>query len=172
MESLFSSLGIEWKMLLAQIINFGILAFVLTKLVYKPLMKALEDREQTIKKISEDSSKVDEVLREAEEKQNTILEEARKHGEKINKESETSASNLKKSILDEAKADAERIIKTGQKKLEEDQQKFYAGLKTELVGLVNAGIEQTVSKYIDKDAETKLKQEALSKALEASSKMR
>lgn len=152
-------------MLLAQVINFGILVFVLTKLVYKPLMKAVDDRERTIKKISADSSKVDEVLKDAELKQEEILKEARTRGEKILKESEASAATLKKDILESAKKDAEKIISNGQKKLEEDQQKFYAGLKQELVGLVSAGIEQTVGKYIDKDAEMKLKEEALAKAL-------
>jgi F-type H+-transporting ATPase subunit b len=59
---ILSSLGVHWTSLLAQIVNFGILAFVLTKLVYKPLIKSLEDREQVIKQIGENSQKTESLL--------------------------------------------------------------------------------------------------------------
>lgn len=165
MESLFSSLGIEWGKLIAQMVNFAILAFVLTKLVYNPLLKALEDREKTIKKISDDSSSSEKTLEEARIKQEEILNEARKQSANIIKESENQASSLRQSLLEQAKKDADKIIIEGEKRLIEEKDKFYADLRNELVGLVSTGIEKTVGGYITKEAETKLKEEALSHAL-------
>lgn len=162
---IISSLGVHWTSLLAQFINFGILAFVLTKLVYKPLMKALEDREQVIKQIGENSQKTESLLEDAKEKQEIVLAEARKHADKIIKEAEVASKTLRENLLSEAKKDADKLIKEGTRKLQEDQDKFYANLKKELVELVSLGIEKTVGKYITADAQSKLKEEALSSAL-------
>ncbi len=152
-------------MLLAQVINFAILAFVLTKLVYKPLIGALEEREATVKKISENNSSAENLLEEARTKQEEILRDARASTQKMMKQSEDAAEARAKTILDAARKDAEKIIADGAKKLDEEQKKFYSNLKAELAGLVSAGIESTVGKYITKDAEAKLKDEALAKAL-------
>jgi F-type H+-transporting ATPase subunit b len=162
---IISSLGVHWTSLLAQFINFGILFFVLTKLVYKPMMKALNDREQVIKQIGENSQKTESLLQDAEEKQEAVLAEARKHADKIIKEAESASKTLRENLLSEAKKDAEKLMKEGARKLAEDQDKFYANLKKELVELISLGVEKTVGKYITPEAQSKLKEEALSSAL-------
>ena len=35
------ALGLDWKLLVAQMVNFGLLFFVLKKVLYKPLIKAI-----------------------------------------------------------------------------------------------------------------------------------
>ena len=42
MEQLFEAFGIDWKLLLAQAINFGVLFLVLSYLLYKPVLSTLE----------------------------------------------------------------------------------------------------------------------------------
>jgi F0F1-type ATP synthase membrane subunit b/b' len=43
-----SKLGIDWRMLIAQLISFSIVFFVLWKLAYKPIFNMLEIRRQKI----------------------------------------------------------------------------------------------------------------------------
>lgn len=50
MEALFATFGIEWKLLLIQAVNFGIVLVVLSIFLFKPLMKVLEERKQVIAK--------------------------------------------------------------------------------------------------------------------------
>jgi len=57
METL-SSLGIDLKILLAQLVNFGILIFLLSKFLYKPVLKMLDQRK---KKIAESIKKAEEI---------------------------------------------------------------------------------------------------------------
>lgn len=45
---LLNALGIDWKILLAQFVNFAVLVFVLWKFAYKPIFKFLEDRKNKI----------------------------------------------------------------------------------------------------------------------------
>lgn len=125
-------------------------------------MKSLEDREKVIKKLSEDSSKATNLAEESALKQKEILDEARKEAGKIIKSAEASSETLRKSLTDEAKKESEKIIKEGERKIREEQDKFYAGLKEELAGLVATGIEKTIGKYVTKEINHKLTEEALS----------
>ena len=57
MEALHN-LGIDFKVIIAQIINFGILVFTLVHFLYRPILKALDDRK---KKISDSLDKAKEI---------------------------------------------------------------------------------------------------------------
>ena len=48
MSELLSQLGIDPKLLLSQGVNFGLVIIILTFLVYKPLVKILNERKQKI----------------------------------------------------------------------------------------------------------------------------
>ena len=77
MAELLHSLGIEWPILVAQIINFAILLAVLGKFVYKPVMKMLDKRraETAQALLSEEQSA--QKLASAEADKESILSEAR-----------------------------------------------------------------------------------------------
>mgnify|MGYP001588456271 CR=1 FL=1 len=61
---LISKLGIDWKLLVAQIVNFFILLFVLYKFAYKPVLEMLEKRSKTIEKGIHDAKASEERLKE------------------------------------------------------------------------------------------------------------
>ena len=46
----FAKLGIDWKLLIAQAVNFGILFLVLRRFAYKPMLDFLENRSAQIDK--------------------------------------------------------------------------------------------------------------------------
>ncbi len=52
---LLQTLGIDVKLLLAQIVNFAILLFVLWKVAYKPLLTLMKERSQRIEKSLDDA---------------------------------------------------------------------------------------------------------------------
>jgi F-type H+-transporting ATPase subunit b len=86
MSGLLSSLGIEWKSLVAQLINFGILVFVLWKLVYKPILKVLDERAQMAKDAAEKSNSIESKLEEMRLREEEVLVKARLAGEKLVKD--------------------------------------------------------------------------------------
>jgi F-type H+-transporting ATPase subunit b len=160
MESLIHSFGIEWKLIIAQVINFGILAFVLFKLVYKPLLKVLDERETMVKDAQEKSSSIESKMDEIKALEEKVLSEARVHSQKLIKDAEASALNLKNKLSEEAHASAEKIVKEAQNKLAADQSKRDEELKKEIKNIVAGAIEATVGKYIDENAKSKLADEA------------
>lgn len=119
------ALGINWKILIGQLINFAILFFLLKKFAFKPFLNILERRktkiEEGIKKSEEAEKSLqkikglwEEVKKNAEEKARNILRESEAKAAVIKDGILVSAANEKTRILEEAKLIAKNEI-TAQK---------------------------------------------------------
>ena len=75
---LIDKLGIDLKLLIAQIVNFVILLVILTKLIYKPLLKLLDDRKKMIAKTVDDSKRIEDRLAAIEADRDKVLANASK----------------------------------------------------------------------------------------------
>lgn len=162
---ILSSLGIEWKLLVAQIVNFGILVFVLYKLVYKPLLKVLDERTKMVKDAADKSSSIDSKLDEIKALEESTLAESRKRGAEIIKETEASALALKGRLEKEAADAAAKVIREAEVRMKAEQEKIHSELKKEMKEIVASAIEATVGKYLNADAKHKLAEEASGEAL-------
>jgi F-type H+-transporting ATPase subunit b len=162
---LLTSLGIEWKLLVAQIINFGILVFVLYKLVYRPLLKVLDERSQMVQDAKDKSSSVDAKLDEIKALEESTLAESRKRGAEIIKETEAAALVLKARLEKDAAEAATKVVREAEVRMKAEQEKMNASLKSEIKEIVASAIESTVGKYLDAGAKHKLAEEASSEAL-------
>ena len=81
MEELIQTFHIDWKLLIAQLINFAIVLFVLWKFAIKPLSKTMDKRTNDIEKSIDDAKKIEENLQC--EIFDVCLEEAQKKKHKI-----------------------------------------------------------------------------------------
>lgn len=162
---IFSSLGVEWKLLVAQIINFGVLMFVLFKLVYKPLLKVLDERAQAAKDTAEKSSSIESRLEEIKALEEATLAETRKRGQEILRETEASALSLKARLEKEATEAAAKVVREAEARMRTENDKLHAEIKQEMKEIVAGAIESTVGKYLDASARAKLAEEASNEAL-------
>ncbi|MES2060108.1 MAG: hypothetical protein V4438_03695 [Patescibacteria group bacterium] len=165
MESLLQSFGIEWKLLIAQAINFAILAFVLWKLVYKPILKVLDERAAGAKEAAEKSSSIESKLEEIKALEEATLAESRKRGAEIIKQTEAAALVLKAKLEKDAAESASKVIREAEARMKSEQDKIHAELKGEMKEIVAAAIEATVGKYLNADSKSKLAEEASKEAL-------
>lgn len=102
--------GVEWQLLLAQIVNFLIIFYLLKRFLYKPLFNLLKKRETAIK---EGLSKADEskkALEEALEKEKKIIKDAHDTAKKIVQEAKEQAEVVAKEIEEKAKKQADNMI--------------------------------------------------------------
>ncbi len=70
-------LGIDPVMLVTQIINFAILAFILTKFLYKPILKLLDERQKKIAEGLELSQKMKLKEEEIQKEKEPVLHKAK-----------------------------------------------------------------------------------------------
>ena len=83
MSELLNKLGIDYKLLIAQIINFLVLLFVLWKFAYGPILAILEKRQKKIEKGLADAEAAEKRLEESEKKQKEVLRKARTEAKEI-----------------------------------------------------------------------------------------
>ena len=151
-------------LLIAQIINFAILAFVLTKFLYKPIMKMLDDRKNRIAEDLEKSKTLEMKIVEAGTAKEDLLAEARRQGEKMIKQSEKNASEIKEAMVKEAGAEVSKMRDDAKRSLETDRQKTMDELKKELGSLVSLSVEKALGDVADKSVQEKLVEGALVKS--------
>jgi F-type H+-transporting ATPase subunit b len=129
-------MSIKWYQILFQIINFGILVFVLNKFLYKPIVNIIKQRN---KKIEDSIKAAEQTLKEKEKikqiKQQAV-EEAEKEVVRIVETARKGAGKTSKQIIDDAKKEAEQAVdKKFQLMLEKltEQESKITGKITDLV---------------------------------------
>jgi len=111
---IFEALGINWKILLGQVINFLLVLYLLKRFALKPFLKILGERKERIeggvknaenaeRKIQLAGEERDKILKEAREKANLILRKSEERGKEKEEEILRAAEEEKRRLLKEAK---------------------------------------------------------------------
>lgn len=156
MSELLSKLGIDWKLLIAQIVNFLILLFVLYKFTYGPILAILEKRQKKIEKGLADADEARKKLEESQEKQKEILKKARNEAKDIIEKARIQAEKLRSDIAVEAKARSEKIISDAKVEIEREKEKTIAEIKSEIGELVVAATEKIIDEKLDEKRDGEL----------------
>lgn len=160
MSELLHSLGIEWKVLIAQIINFAILLFILKKFAVAPIMRLLEKREERILRDKKLSEEIETKIINIEKSKEEILDQARKESQKLIRETEISAAKLKEELIAQAHREAEGIMERGKKSLYGERLKAEVEMRKEIGSLLAMAVEKTVGNAMDKKTHEHLIEEA------------
>src|SRR3989344_7575734 len=102
------NLGLDLKVLIAQLVNFGLLLFVMKKYLYGPLVKAIDERNKKIGTALDDGKKIEEKLLNIEKKEVELLDIARQKSKNEREEIVNIALKEKDKIDEEAKESAQR----------------------------------------------------------------
>lgn len=135
MEGLAGAFGLDWKLLLIQVVNFGILIIALRQFLYKPVMKVLAERQALVAKGVEDAEAAKVKLEGAGEEALAKVKGAEVEAEGIVASARDSASQEKARIMREAEeranaslADAEARAKEASAKALRESEKEIARL--------------------------------------------
>lgn len=116
MESLIEAFGIDLRLITIQVINFVVLAVVLSYLLYKPVLKMLNDREAKIKQGLSDAEAASLAKENAEEERKEIVQEAHKEAEEVGKRAEVYAKDKAAEIAAAAEASASERIRLAEER--------------------------------------------------------
>lgn len=107
---IFKNFGVNPVILIAQIVNFLIILFLLKKFMYKPVLDILKKREQQVKDGFKNAEEAERKLSEAEEKEKQIIHKAKESAQKIISDAKSEAEDLKTKASDEAKKETDRML--------------------------------------------------------------
>jgi F-type H+-transporting ATPase subunit b len=147
---------INWFTLVAQIINFLILLWLLNKFLYKPVLKALDERETRIASIISDAESVKlNAMKELDEysEKNVAID---KEKDSIIQASRLTAEEERIKIIDNAKNTAHLLIDKQNTLLTEERDTFYRNASDELISQIIQITEKSISDLSDIELESHL----------------
>lgn len=111
------NLGIDLKLLIAQMVNFGLLLWLLTRFLYRPIIDRIEKDEAELKEAQTLREKLERERKEFEERKIRERIELEKRVEKIIKEAKNIALDIEKETREKAEASAAETIRQTKDKL-------------------------------------------------------
>src|SRR5438067_5734057 len=102
--------GWNWKLFLSQVISFCIVAFLLYRFAYKPILAILEERRRKIEEGQLNAEKIKKELAEAEKRYQEIIAKANADAQRMIDEARESASHLSERKQQEAVTAAAQIV--------------------------------------------------------------
>jgi|ETNmetMinimDraft_20_1059909.scaffolds.fasta_scaffold47922_2 F-type H+-transporting ATPase subunit b len=155
------ALGINLPGLITQILSFLILLFVLSKLLYKPVIKMLDERAERIKESLSAAEKAKENAASSAEKIEKELISARQEGQKIIDQAKKLSEEFKDKEKSKALEEIESLIEKSKSDLEKETRVAINELRKNFSTLVLEVAEKVVDKEIDENTHTKLIEKVL-----------
>jgi F-type H+-transporting ATPase subunit b len=152
--------GFDTKIFLSQVISFIIVALVLRRFAYKPILKVLEERRQRIEEGLINSEKIKQQLAEAEQRHAEILAKANAQAQKMIDEARESAGIVAERKQQEAVAAAEQIMAKAREASAIEHERTMLELKRELGRLVVDTTAKVTGKVLTSEDQKRLQEEA------------
>ena len=149
MESIISTFHIDWKIIIAQMINFGVVFVVLYIFALKPLSKLMAERSEKISKGIDDAKINASILEKTHLEYEEMLSKAKVEANKIFQDGKKEAEAKKVLMLEEAKNEVVVIMENGKKMLEAEKVKTVEEAKKEIINLAMKATEKLISGKID-----------------------
>ena len=143
------------------IITFLILLGVLTRFAWKPLLKALETRENEISQSLEDAKKAKQELEHLSAEGDEIIAKARSEAQGIVSEGKKAAEQLTANTLNKAKEEAMANLSAAKEQIKIERDKAIVEIKGEVVNLSLSIAEKLVKKNLSKEDNKSLIDESL-----------
>jgi F-type H+-transporting ATPase subunit b len=154
-------IGINLPLLLAFVINFIILLVLLSIILYKPVLKMLDERQAKIKESMDQAEKIKEQVAKTEDDIKAQLESARKEGQRIVAQAEQIGERLKNEAKEEARHEAESLISKAQIELQRQRDKDIEELRKQFADIAILAAEKVINETLDKEKHRKLIDEVL-----------
>lgn len=156
MDSLIDTFHIDLHLIIAQMVNFAIVIFVLYKFAIKPMRKLMAERSAKIAAGLGDAKKHAELVKGAEDDYKKALAEARKEAGEIVTSAKRDAEKVREDLIAKANDDAKKVVEGGKKELEAEKEKMLADAKRELASLVVTSTEKVLGNVVDEHLKTKI----------------
>jgi F-type H+-transporting ATPase subunit b len=152
--------GWNLKLFLSQVISFVIVALLLRKFAYKPVLAVLEQRRQQIAEAQANSDKIRQQLAEAEQRHAEILAAANAQAQKMIDEARESAEHVAERKQQEAVTAAEQILAKAREASAIEHERTMTELKRELGRLVVNTTAKVTGKVLTSEDQKRLQEEA------------
>ena len=151
--------GFNTSLFISQVISFCIVAFLLKKFAYGPVLKILLERRERIEEGLKNADRIKAEVAKTEAARQEILNNANTQANKLIEEARAAAAKVQETETQKAIAAAEQIITKARQAAEADHARMIAELRKEIGGLVVKATSQVTGKILTMDDQKRLVEE-------------
>jgi len=155
-EQIARTFGVDWPHLIAQMISFSIVCFLLYRFAYGPVLRMLADRRRLIAESLANADKVKAELARTETQRKEVMAQANAQATQFIEEARAAADVLLKKETKKAIAAAEEIIVKAHQAAAQDHARMLAELKQEVGRLVVQTTSAVTGKILTKENQRRL----------------
>ena len=158
-EQIARTFGVDWPHLIAQMISFSIVCFLLYRFAYRPVLRMLADRRRLIAESLANADKVKAELARTETQRQEVMVQANAQATQFIEEARAAADVLLKKETKKAMATAEEIIVKAHQAAAQDHARMLAELKQEVGRLVVQTTSAVTGKILTPEDQRRLAEE-------------
>ena len=128
--------GVNWQLFISQLIAFIVVALVLKKFAYKPVLDMLDQRRERIAQAEANAEKIQAELAETQAERDKVLAEANQKAQEMIDDAKEAAKQVGEAEGQKAVKQAEEIIRKAREATEADRDQMMSELKAEIGRLV------------------------------------
>ena len=149
-------LGINPVFLLAQILNFLVLALLLHRFAYKPVLDMLEKRRERVEQGLEDARLAEEARANAEAESQQILDQARTEAQGIVTEAKRRGEAEAAEALETTRGQAQAILDEARAEAQAERDRLLGEMRGQIATLALAAANQIVGEALDERRQMQL----------------
>ncbi len=141
--------GLNGKLFLAQLVNVGVILFVVARWVYRPLLKVMDERDRKINAGLRHAEEAKQLRAQAESQAQALVHTAHAEARTILETAKADASKERKQTLEQTASEIERKQQEAREQLAREQAAMVTAAKRELAGVVMLAAEKLVGSGIE-----------------------
>jgi F-type H+-transporting ATPase subunit b len=158
-ERIATTFGVDGPHLIAQVISFSIVCFILYRFAYKPILKMLDERRRQIAQSLADTEKIKAELARTELQRRELIMKANAEATRIIEEARAVAVRLQEQQVQKAIAAAEQVMAKAREAAAQDHASMLADLKREVGRLVVQTTARITGKILTPEDQKRLAEE-------------
>jgi F-type H+-transporting ATPase subunit b len=157
-------LGINAVFLAAQIVNFLVLWFLLSRFVFPPVMRMLRERQERIRDGLAEAERARQEAAEARAEFERQLAEERRKSQEAMAQAARTAEEVREKIIAEAREEAAQIKRQARAEIAQEREQMLAELRKQVADLAILAAQRVIGRSLDEEAQRQLVQEFLTQS--------
>jgi F-type H+-transporting ATPase subunit b len=143
------------------IVTFLVLLGLLAKFAWRPLLQALDSRQESIRKSLDDARQAKQDLERLQQESVQIIRQARVEADAIITRSRGDADRLREEMKQKARTEADGIVKSAERQIQLETTRALQQIRTEAVDLSVMIASKIIQRNLSKEDNERLIDEAL-----------
>ena len=158
------AIGINIPGLISQFINFGVFLLLLTVFLYRPVVRMLDQRSDSIKESLEQAERAKEESAKSEEQVQQALAESRDRAQQIVQQAQELSRKIEEDAKDTARTEAEGLVVRARSDIQRERDDAIEKVRKEFADLAITAAEKVINSSLDADKHRNLVEDVLNEA--------